>query len=59
MVPEWILDVVDWLAYQLVCRSRGHKPGPGNGPVGTKARMCDRCLRLQVTNGKERSRWTP
>lgn len=62
MVPEWIMQVIEWLAYQLICRYLGHKAGawfPANGPEGTKARMCSRCLRGQhLIGGTEYTPWT-
>jgi len=60
-MPEWILDAVIWLAYQLVCKPRGHKPGrwfSAHGPVGTQARLCDRCLRGQHLIHGEATSWT-
>jgi hypothetical protein len=49
MVPEWILDVIEWLAYYLICKHRAHTPEPWypTGDPETEARLCSRCLRTQ------------
>lgn len=48
MVPEWIMEVIEFLLCQLVCRFLGHRPGTWYPTQpDTEARLCGRCFRTQ------------
>jgi hypothetical protein len=53
--------MIDWITYQLICRTWDHRPGawfPANGPEGTMARMCNRCLATQHKIQGVKTEWT-